>query len=139
MHSVILYYVVQAAELHRRAQRDAPARAAIRARRTRAPRRGTAPAGSPPWRRSACSPCGAVAAHDRAAHRAHAPAPAGPSCPGRSDRPGVSARREAVILAAAMGPSLEVPVTSLPGLPRARHPTLSPARCPLGRQIRSVS
>jgi hypothetical protein len=41
MHSVILYYVVQAqaAELHRRAQRDAPARAASRARRTRTPRR----------------------------------------------------------------------------------------------------
>jgi hypothetical protein len=41
MHSVILYYVVQAqaAELHRQAQREAPARAASRARRTRAPRR----------------------------------------------------------------------------------------------------
>ena len=42
MHSVILYYVVQAqaAELQRRAQRAAPARAASRARCTRTPRRG---------------------------------------------------------------------------------------------------
>jgi len=42
MHSVILYYVVQAqaAERHRQAQRDAPARAASRARHTRTPRRG---------------------------------------------------------------------------------------------------
>jgi hypothetical protein len=42
MHSVILYYVVQAqaAERHRQAQRDAPARAASRARRTQPPRRG---------------------------------------------------------------------------------------------------
>ena len=41
MHSVILYYVVQAqaAERHRQAQRDAPARAASRARRTQPPRR----------------------------------------------------------------------------------------------------
>ena len=42
MRSVILYYVVQAqaAERHRKAQREAPARAARRARRTRPPRRG---------------------------------------------------------------------------------------------------
>jgi len=39
MHSVILYYVMQAwaAELHRQTQRDAPARAASRARRTSLP------------------------------------------------------------------------------------------------------
>ena len=41
MHSVILYYVVQAqaAERHRQAQRDALARAASRARHTRTARR----------------------------------------------------------------------------------------------------
>ena len=41
MHPLIVYSRVQAraAELHRRAQRDAPARAASRARRTRTPRR----------------------------------------------------------------------------------------------------
>ena len=49
MHSVILYYVVQAqaAERHRQAQRDAPARAASRARHTRAPRRGRRARGLP--------------------------------------------------------------------------------------------
>ena len=49
MHSVILYYVVQAqaAELHRRAQREAPARAVTRARRTRTPRRGHRARGLP--------------------------------------------------------------------------------------------
>jgi len=59
MPSVILYYVVQAraAELHRQARRDAPARAARRARRTGLPgpggdhgegtRRLRRPAGSP--------------------------------------------------------------------------------------------
>ena len=49
MHSVILYYVVQAqaAELHRRAQREASARAASRARRTRIPRRGRRARGLP--------------------------------------------------------------------------------------------
>jgi len=42
MHSVILYYVVQAqaAELHRQAQREAPARAAGRARHMRTSQRG---------------------------------------------------------------------------------------------------
>ena len=42
MHSVILYCVVQAqaAELHRRAQREAPARAATQARRARTARSG---------------------------------------------------------------------------------------------------
>src|SRR5215470_6655960 len=49
MHSVILYYVVQAqaAELHRRAQREAPARAASRARRARTARRGRRARGLP--------------------------------------------------------------------------------------------
>ena len=49
MHSVILYYVVQAqaAERHRQAQRDAPARAASRARHTRTPRRGRRAHGLP--------------------------------------------------------------------------------------------
>jgi hypothetical protein len=49
MHSVILYYVVQAqaAERHRQAQREAPGRAARRARRTRAPRRGHRARGLP--------------------------------------------------------------------------------------------
>ena len=49
MQSVILYYVVraQAAELHRQAQREAPARAASRARRTRPPRRGHRARGLP--------------------------------------------------------------------------------------------
>jgi len=42
MHSVILYHVVQAwaAELHRQAQREAPARAAGRARHMRTSQRG---------------------------------------------------------------------------------------------------
>jgi len=41
MHSVIVYYLVQArtAELDQQAQRDAPAQAAGRARPTRIPRR----------------------------------------------------------------------------------------------------
>ena len=49
MHSVVLYYVVQAqaAELHRRAQREAPARAANRARRTQTARRGHRARGLP--------------------------------------------------------------------------------------------
>ena len=49
MHSVILYYVVQAqaAELHRQAQHDAPARAATRARRARTARRGRRARGLP--------------------------------------------------------------------------------------------
>ena len=49
MHSVILYYAVQAqaAELHRQAQREAPARAASRARRPRTPRRGHRARGLP--------------------------------------------------------------------------------------------
>jgi len=49
MHSVILYYVVQAqaAELQRQAQREAPARAASRARHTRTPRRGHRARGLP--------------------------------------------------------------------------------------------
>ena len=49
MRSVILYYVVQAqaAELHRRAQREAPARAASRARRARTARRGHRARGLP--------------------------------------------------------------------------------------------
>ena len=49
MHSVILYYVVQAqaAELHRRAQHEAPARAASPARRARTARRGHRARGLP--------------------------------------------------------------------------------------------
>ena len=49
MHSAILYYVVQAqaAELHRQAQHDAPARAATRARRARTARRGRRARGLP--------------------------------------------------------------------------------------------
>ena len=49
MHSVILYFVAQAqaAERHRRAQREAPARAAGRARRTRTPGRGPRARGLP--------------------------------------------------------------------------------------------
>ena len=49
MHSVILYYVVQAqaAELHRQAQREAPARAARRACRTRSPGSGRRARGLP--------------------------------------------------------------------------------------------
>jgi hypothetical protein len=66
MRAALLYYLVQsrAAELHRQAQRDAPARAASQARRTRTPR---------PWRRAAGAACWAAAAHDQAGHRATTP------------------------------------------------------------------
>ena len=47
----------------------------------------------------------------------HTPAPAAAS---RPDRPRSSAEREAAILAAATGASIEVPVTGLPGLPPRR-------------------
>ena len=95
MHSVILYYVVQAqaAERHRQAQREAPARAASGPATPGRHGAGAAPAVSRPWRRAACAPCQA-AAHDRAAHREPCPGagrgqPARPSTgfgrAGRSD------------------------------------------------------
>ena len=89
MRALILYHLVQAqaAERHRQAQRDAPARAASRARPPPAHHgAGTAPAGSPPWRRRQMT--GRLTAHTY-------PAPAA-AC--RPDRPRSSAGRDAAVL-----------------------------------------
>ena len=103
MRALILYHLVQAqaAERHRQAQRDAPARAASRARRTRPPRRrhrarglpgvGRAPRAHRAGRRQQMT--GRLTAHTH-------PAPAA-AC--RPDRPRSSAGRDATVLAAATG------------------------------------
>jgi len=78
---------------------------------------GAAPAGSRPWRRTACAPCQVAAAHDRAAHGEPCPGTGG----GQPSRPPPGfCRADAAILAAPPGAGREVAVTGLPGLPPRR-------------------
>jgi len=99
MHSVILYYVVQAqaAERHQQAQRDAPARAASRAPHHGA---GTAPAG---FRRGGAPRAHCAGRRQQMTGRLTAHTHPAPAAACRPDRPRSSAGRDATVLAAATG------------------------------------